>query len=254
MCGRYTLHVSWMEIHDLLEGFVRSIKASSPPHIEHAPSRYNIAPTQPILVLKRSGERVEPELVRWGFVPDWVEDPADFPLIINARAETLGEKASFKNSLKNQRCIIPASGYYEWQKSADGQKTPVYITRRDGAPFLMAGLFSTWVGPDGEEVDTAAIVTVAAADEMKQVHGRTPAILDDTEISDWLDTAGVNAPKAHALLKSMPAGVAGFHEVSRRVNSPGNDDADLIVPVYEDANSAPEESPKKSTPDQLDLF
>ncbi len=254
MCGRYTLHLSWQEIHNLLEGFVRSIKASSPPHIEHAPPRYNIAPTQPILVLRRCASQVEPQLMRWGLVPEWVDDPADFPLIINARSETLAQKSSFKHSLKNQRCIVPASGYYEWQRDAEGNKTPVYITPKDGAPFFLAGLFSTWVGPDGEEVDTAAIITVSAAGEMKQVHARTPAILDNNEISDWLDTAGVNAAKAHSLLKSLSKGQVGFHPVSRRVNSPGNDDADLIVPVYEEADRATEKSVNKTAPDQLDLF
>ena len=100
----------------------------------------------------------------------------------------------------------------------------------------------------------SAIITVAAADEMKQVHGRTPAILDNTEIADWLDTAEVNAPTAHALLKSMPQGLVGFHTVSRRVNSPGNDDAGLIVPVFKEADRATEKSVNKTAPDQLDLF
>lgn len=249
MCGRFTLVLSWREIHDLLEGFVCSIKAGAIPQISDAPPRYNIAPTQPILVLRRSGGNIVPELMRWGLVPEWVEDPGDFPLTINARAETLAEKSSFKTALKNRRAVIPASGYFEWQKRADGTKTPLYITRKDNKPFLMAGLFSTWVGPDGEEVDTAAIVTVPAADDLKAVHSRTPAILEASALADWLDTANINAAAAHALLKTMPKGTAGFHPVSRRVNSPRIDDPDLIVPVYEDKPAK-----KKPATGQLDLF
>jgi putative SOS response-associated peptidase YedK len=250
MCGRFTLILSWPEIHELMEGFVSSLSPDCIPQISDAPPRYNIAPTQPVLVLKRTGGDVVPELMRWGLVPEWVEDPGDFPLIINARAETLADKASFKNALKNRRCIIPASGYYEWQKDDQGQKIPVYITQKDGNPFLMAGLHSTWVGPDGEEVDTNAIITVAAADDLKPVHSRTPAILEGDTVAEWLDTANITAPTALTLIKFMSKGTAKFHPVSRRVNSPLNDDCDLIVPVYQDR-------PPKIEPaadGQLDLF
>lgn len=262
MCGRFTLLLTWAQINAMLSEYVTMLKTSPIPQIEHAPTRYNIAPTQPILVLRRVGGTVKPALMRWGLVPEWVEDPNDFPLIINARAETLAQKTSFKNALKNTRCIIPASGYYEWQKNPDGSKIPTYITRKDGRPFMMAGLYSTWVGEEGEEVDTAAIITVDANADLKPVHHRSPAILNGEGIDMWLDTANVNAPYAHKLLRSIADGVCQFHAVTRRVNSPHNDDAELIVPAFEQnsdksAPNKPQKSaaPKKpGKPTQLDLF
>ncbi len=262
MCGRFTLLLSWAQINALMSDFVTALKSETIPQIEHALARYNIAPTQPILVLRRVGGTVKPALMRWGLVPEWVEDPNDFPLIINARAETLPEKTSFKNALNNTRCIIPASGYYEWQKNPDGSKTPTYITRKDGRPFMMAGLYSTWVGDEGEEVDTAAIITVDANADIKPVHHRSPVSLSGEGIDMWLDTANVNAPNAHKLLRSIPNGICQYHAVTTRVNSPRNDDADLIVPAFEQSadNSIPNKpqkpaAPKKPTkPTQLDLF
>lgn len=262
MCGRFTLLLTWAQINALLSDFVTALKSEAIPQIEHAPARYNIAPTQPILVLRRVGGTIQPALMRWGLVPEWVEDPNDFPLIINARAETLSEKTSFKSALKNTRCIIPASGYYEWQKNPDGSKTPTYITRKDGRPFMMGGLYSTWVGDEGEEVDTAVIITVDSNVDLKPVHHRSPALLSGEGIDMWLDSANVNAPNAHKLLRSIPDGVCQHHAVTVRVNSPRNDDADLIVPAFEQfANkSAPKKLEKAvvpnkpANPTQLDLF
>ena len=267
MCGRFTLHMTWAQIHEHLCGFVSAIKQEAIPQIEHAPARFNIAPTQPVLVFRREGGEVEPALMRWGLVPEWVEDPNDFPLIINARAETLAEKTSFKHGLKNRRCIIPATGYYEWRKNEDGSKTPFYISRKDKKPLLMAALFSTWVGPDGEEVDTTAIITVAASDEILPVHRRSPAILEGEAVKNWLDTAKVNAPGALDLLHEIPKGTCRYHSVSTRVNSVRNDDETLILPAYEkqedgatdtSAGSLEKVSPRKKQtpkkPRQLDLF
>ena len=251
MCGRFTLLISWRGIHGLLAGFVDELKENSPPVIAHAPPRFNIAPTQPILILRSANGTVEAKLVRWGLVPEWVEDPADFPLIINARGETLLDKTSFKNAVKNRRCIIPASGYYEWKKNDDGSKTPIYVKRKDGLPVLMAGLYSTWVGPDGEEVDTAAIITVAANADLSPVHHRTPAVLEHNSIAEWLDCAHVNGEGAMKLLRTFSPGATTYHPVSTRVNSPKNDDENLINPVFEQNETAPV---KPIKPAQLNLF
>ncbi|MCF6325765.1 MAG: SOS response-associated peptidase [Devosiaceae bacterium] len=256
MCGRFTLLLGWNEIHQLLKGFVSNLNNGTNEKILAYPDRFNIAPTQPILVLARAGEKVEPFLMRWGLVPQWVDNPADFPLLINARSETLAEKTSFKSSLKNQRCLIPATGYYEWSRLPDGTKIPQYITRNDGLPVLMAGLHSTWVGEDGEEVDTATIITIGANDDLKNVHHRTPVLLEGENIALWLDSANVHANAAQKLLNPITDGVMKFHEVSKQVNSPKNDFETLIIPAYEtnqnENKSEQRQKPKK--PSQLDLF
>ena len=258
MCGRFTYKFTWQEIHDHLAGFVEVLKKEAPPEISEAPARYNIAPTQPIIVFRREGGTVMSQLMRWGLVPEWVKDPRDFPLIVNARSETLKEKASFRSPLKNKRCIIPASGYYEWLRRPDGSKTPHYITNRDDSPMLFAGLWSTWMGPDGEEVDTATIVTVPANPELAEIHDRSPALLTGDDVTKWLDTANYNADKAHALLRPVPPGTTKQFPVSSRVNSARNEGQDLIVPVFEeevpDEPKAPPARPDKPKKQQLDLF
>lgn len=255
MCGRFTAMFTWAELHRFYDEFVKGLAGDAQAELDKQVPRYNIAPTQPVLVFRRQGSTSVPHLMRWGLVPGWVEDPRDFPLIINARSETMADKASFRNSLKNQRCIVPASGYYEWRKTADGKKTPYYITNADGSPMLFAGLFSTWSGPDGEEIDTTAIVTLAAKGEMKQLHDRTPAILNDQEAVDWIDTANVNSATAHKLVAQLKIPATTYHPVSTRVNSPRNDDEGLIVPVYEDKPEVePEPAPEPPKKGQLDLF
>src|SRR5882724_2237808 len=160
MCGRYSYLLppeAMMQLFKLLNEIVY-------------PPRYNIAPTQPIVtVMEREGRRTA-EFFRWGFVPAWVKDPRDWPLLINARAETMEDKPAFRDALRNSRCIVPASGYYEWRRGPNGDKRPYYATTVGGEPMAFAGLYSTWAGPNGEEVDTVCIVTVAPNAEVSEVY------------------------------------------------------------------------------------
>jgi len=235
MCGRFAMLVAPADM-PILFGTENE---------EEFPPRYNIAPTQPVLtVLDDHGRRVS-RLMRWGFVPGWVKDPREFSLLINARIETVREKPAFRDALKHGRCIVPASGYYEWQRISDKQKQPCYVTRTDGAPMALAGLYSSWSGPNGEEVDTVATITTAARDELAPLHDRMPVTLADEAIAAWLDVRGVRDDEALALLRDPPAGTFQFHPVSSRVNSAEFDDAELVAPV------APMKPPR---PAQLDLF
>src|SRR5882757_10996906 len=140
------------------------------------PPRHNIAPTQPIpvVILENGGRHFH--LMRWGLIPSWVKDPRKFSLLINARSETATEKPAFKNAIRRRRALIPADGYYEWQ-DAGGRKRPFFIHRRDGAPMAFAAVAETWMGPNGEEVDTVAIVTPAAGADLAWLHHRTPVIV-----------------------------------------------------------------------------
>ena len=140
------------------------------------PPRHNIAPTQPVpVVIVENGVR-HFRLMRWGLLPAWVKDPRKFSLLINARSETVAEKPAFKNAIRRRRCLIPADGYYEWQGSAK-PKRPYFIHRRDGQPIGLAGLAETWVGPNGEELDTVAIVTAAASADLSVLHHRVPVTI-----------------------------------------------------------------------------
>src|ERR1700692_816954 len=140
------------------------------------PPRFNVAPTQPVpVVIIESGNR-HFRLMRWGLWPAWVKDPRKFTLLINARAETVLEKPAFKNAIKRRRCLIPADGYYEWQ-AFEGRKRPHFIHRRDEAPMGLAGLAETWIGPNGEELDTVAIVTAPARADLASLHDRVPVTI-----------------------------------------------------------------------------
>jgi putative SOS response-associated peptidase YedK len=160
--------------------------------------------------------------MRWGLLPAWVKDPRRFTLLINARSETLLEKPAFKNAFKRRRCLIPADGYYEWHTS-DNRKRPYFIHRRDGAPMGFAGLAETWMGPNGEELDTVAIVTTAASVDLAALHHRVP--------DRWLDCRADDFEAATGLLATPEEGEFAWHEVSIRVNHVANDDAQLVLPI-----------------------
>lgn len=208
------------------------------------PPRHNIAPTQPIpVVIVEHGVR-HFRLMRWGLLPAWVKDPAKFTLLINARAETVLEKPAFKNAIKRRRCLIPADGYYEWQ-ATETSRRPYFIHRRDGAPIGLAGLAETWIGPNGEELDTVAIVTTAAGADLAALHHRVPVTIAAGDFERWLDCSDDNAETVAALLTSPREGEFVWHEVSTRVNRVAHDDAGLILPITPEEREAEAPRPAK---------
>src|ERR1700688_3139222 len=211
------------------------------------PPRFNIAPTQPIpVVIIENGVR-HFRLMRWGLWPAWVKDPRKFTLLINARAETVLEKPAFKNAMKRRRCLIPADGYYEWQASGK-RKRPHFIQRRDGAPIGLAGLAETWIGPNGEELDTVAIVTAPANADLAVLHDRAPVTIKPGDFDRWLECGAHDAETAMALLTAPGEGEFIWHEVSTRVNRAANDDAQLILPITAEEMVAEEPMPAKRPP------
>ena len=205
------------------------------------PPQFNIAPTQPVpVVIIENGAR-HFRLMRWGLWPAWVKDPRKFTLLINARAETLLEKPAFKNAIKRRRCLIPADGYYEWHTS-DQRKRPYFIHRRDGGAIGLAALAETWIGPNGEELDTIAIVTAPASADLAVLHHRVPVTIAPEDFDRWLDCRDTDAETAMALLTAPAEGEFAWHEVSTRVNRVANDDAQLILPIT--AEERETEAPK----------
>src|ERR1700704_314746 len=215
-------------------------------YIEHPlpPPRKNTRPPQPIpVVIVENGIR-HFRLMRWGLLPAWVKDPRKFTLLINARAETVKDKPAFKNAIKRRRCLIPADGYYEWQAS-ETRKRPYFIHRRDGAPIGLAGLAETWIGPNGEELDTVAIVTAPASADLAVLHDRVPVTIAPGDFDRWLDCRDDDAETAMALLTAPEEGEFVWHEISTRVNRVANDDAQLILPITAEQMAAEAPKPAK---------
>jgi putative SOS response-associated peptidase YedK len=205
------------------------------------PPRFNIAPTQPVpVVILENGAR-HFRLMRWGLIPAWVKDPRQFALVINARAETVLDKPAFKNAMKRRRCLLPADGYYEWRQS-EGCKRPFFIRPRNGGLIAFAGLSETWVGPNGEELDTVAIVTTASLGGLATLHSRAPVTIAPGDYARWLDGDATDANEASLLLRAPDDGAFVWHEVSTRVNRVANDDAQLLLPIS--AKELEAEAPK----------
>ena len=221
MCGRFVITSPPAALRQIF-GYIEQ---------PNFPPRYNIAPTQPVpvVILENGGRHFR--LMRWGLIPSWVKDPRKFTLLINARSETVLEKPAFKNAIKRRRCLIPADGYYEWQ-DASGRKRPFFIHRRDGQPIGLAALAETWMGPNGEEMETAIIITTAAKGELARLHERTPVIVPPDAFDLWLDCGKVDAiTAAAALFAPAPQGLLEAYEISPAVNRADNDGPTLIEPV-----------------------
>ncbi len=238
MCGRYAITLP-----------PEAVRAYFAYHeTPNFPPRFNISPTQPIpIVLAEplsSGNKRQFRLVRWGFLPSFVKDPKDFPLIINARGETLAEKPSYRAALKRRRCLVIADGFYEWRKGAPqggrggAAKRPYLVRRVGGEPMGLAGLYETWSDPTGGEIDTACIVTTAANALVSLLHDRMPAILDPETFFAWLDVDAVDAAKALRLLKPAPEPALELVEIGPAVNRVANDDARVQTPVAESIRAA----------------
>jgi putative SOS response-associated peptidase YedK len=221
MCGRFTNKAKPKEIEKEFKIGKLNQKIFEP--------RYNIAPTQNIpVVLEANSERII-ETLRWGLIPSWAKDESIGSKLINARSETLAEKPSFKNAFRSHRCIIPASGFFEWQKSAKGAKQPFYFYLKDKDVFGFAGLYEEWLDRDsGEQIETFTIITTEANEVLKSVHDRMPVILKPKDYDQWLDAKEKDTNKLQKLLVSYPAKEIDSYKVSKDVNSPSNDSSELI--------------------------
>src|ERR1700748_1112282 len=234
MCGRYVI-ISTPEAIRALFGYAE---------LPNFPPRYNVAPTQPIPIVRLDNGKRSFALMRWGLLPSWVKDPRTFTLLINARSETVREKPAFKIAIKRRRCLIPADGYYEWHVSGD-RKRPYFIHRRDGQPFGFAGLTETWIGPNGEELDTVATVTAGASPDLAELHHRVPVTIAGQDFERWLDSRGNDVESVMPLLTGPATGEFAWHEVSQRVNRVANDDAQLLLPITEAERAAEDVKPTK---------
>jgi putative SOS response-associated peptidase YedK len=242
MCGRFVITSPPAALRQIF-GYIEQ---------PNFPPRHNIAPTQPIpVVILENGAR-HFRLMRWGLLPGWVKDPRKFTLLINARSETVAEKPAFKNAIRRRRCLIPADGYYEWQGS-EKPKRPFFIHRRDGAPIGLAGLAETWIGPNGEELDTVAIVTAPASADLAVLHHRVPVTIGASDFDRWLDCSGDSAEDVMALLRAPEEGEFAWHEISTRVNRVANDDAQLILPITAEQREAEAPKPvRKASPRKVE--
>lgn len=209
------------------------------------PPRFNIAPTQPVPVVILDHGARHFRLMRWGLMPAWVKDPKKFTLLINARSETVQDKPAFKNAIRRRRCLIPADGYYEWHVSAD-RKRPYFIYRADRQPFGLAGLAETWIGPNGEEVDTVAIVTAPASPDLAVLHHRVPVTIAPDAFERWLDCSSDSVEGVMAMLRGPQEGEFAWHEISTRVNHVANDDAQLVLPISDEQREAEAPRPKRA--------
>src|SRR5579862_6952966 len=224
MCGRYVI-ISTPEAIRALFGYGEQ---------PNFPPRYNVAPTQPVPVVRLVDGNRSFALMRWGMLPSWVKDPTTFPLLINARGESVLDKPAFRNAMRRRRCLIPTDGFYEWQPGPP--KRPYFVQAKRGAdatapPLAFAGLYETWTGPNGEEVDTAAIITTTANRTLAAVHERMPVFVAPEAFDLWLDWANVEADVAAALIAPADEGLLEVYEVSAAVNRVVNDSSALIAPV-----------------------
>ncbi len=240
MCGRYVI-ISTPDAIRALFGYVEQ---------PNFPPRYNVAPTQPIPIVRLADGRRSFALMRWGLIPAWVKDPKGFALLINARGESVLDKPAFRNAMRRRRCLIPTDGFYEWPAAANAGATrqPYFVRARRGAdgtapPLAFAGLYETWTGPNGEEVDTAAIVTTRANRMLSAVHDRMPVFVAPEAFDMWLNCADVDAETASALIAPADEKLLEVYPVSTAVNRVANDSEALIAPVpvvsAESAVSAP---------------
>lgn len=199
------------------------------------PPRYNIAPTQPVAVVRRGPDgRPEFMLMRWGFVPGFVREPARWPLVINIRAETAPERPAFRGAWRHRRCAMPVDGFYEWQRLSEkrgpGTSRPLLVRRRDRSLFAFAALWETWAGPDGSEVDTVALLNTDANATLAAIHTRCPVLLTREGARDWLDPA-LPSGRLAELMRPPPDAPLEMIAVSARVNAVANDDPGVQEPV-----------------------
>ena len=224
MCGRYTLTVDRTTLSITFPEF------NIP---ENLTPRFNIAPTQPVPVVANTDAR-RVELYKWGLIPFWAKDPAVGNKLINARAESLYEKPSFKHAYRRRRCVIFADGFYEWYRDPNKKaKVPMRIRMQSGQPFVFAGLWESWCPEDAPHVLTCTIITTRPNELMKRIHNRMPVILPPEAFDEWLDPAARSPDRLNTLLQPFDAAQMTAYPVSTMVNNPSMDTPACIEPVEE---------------------
>ena len=224
MCGRFTQKLTWRQIHDLYSLRGPSLPLNLQPH-------YNGAPAQDFAAcrLDEDGNRTIAQL-RWGLVPAWSKNSGMSTRHINARAETVHTKPSFGDAFRSRRCLVPANGWFEWQRTGHG-KQPYFLALADGSPLSFAALWERW-SKDGESLESFAIITTAASSALADIHHRQPAIIDSDRFDDWLDP-GLPVPRLLELVREPRTGPYERRAVSTKVNNVRNDDSDILVAVPE---------------------
>lgn len=226
MCGRFVSS----QLPDHLAEFFGATNAVAG---EVRPS-WNVAPTQSVFVLFEAGGERLLDAMRWGLVPHWAKSLTSGPAPINARAETVAEKPSFKSAFKERRCILPADGFYEWQKQGSGPKQPYYIRPKSGDPLALAGIWGSWRDPEtpeSEPLRTCAIITTEPNQLMAELHNRMPVLLPPDVWTEWLDPANSEVEELDDLLAPAPDGVLEARPISRRVNNVRENGPELIERV-----------------------
>jgi len=229
MCGRYAITTAPEAIRQLF-GYLEQ---------PNWPPRHNVAPTQPVPIVRLSEGKRQLALVRWGLIPAWVKDPRAFTLVINARGESVLDKPAFRNAMKYRRCLFPADGFYEWKRAGE-RKQPYFVRLKSGRAMAFAGLWESWMGPNGEEMETAAIVTTTASPSIAHIHDRMPVIVSPDAFDFWLDPK-VDAEMATAVIQPAKDELLECYPVSSAVNRTANDSAELLAPLRE---GEPVERPK----------
>ncbi|MDP0500668.1 MAG: SOS response-associated peptidase [Verrucomicrobiota bacterium JB022] len=232
MCGRFTLKCSPAQLAEAMPDWP-ALEA----RLLEKP-RYNIAPTQPVVSLRCAEMGVRPaddnppvfDVFQWGLVPGWIRETQPAQRHINARSEEAAVKPAFRGAMRHRRCLVPATGFYEWTE-VDGQRQPYYFSREDGQPFALAGLWEIWLAPDGSELRSCSLLTTRASDLLADLHHRMPVILPREHHDAWLHPERLKPAEATALCRPTPAKGWQRHAVSTRVNSFRPDDARLVEPV-----------------------
>lgn len=252
MCGRFSLKNSRDEVEVQLGALIA----------EDFPPRYNIAPTQPILIvlpteaaLPKGSNRPNRvgHLVRWGFVPSWVKDPNERAPIFNIRSETAAEKNSFKAALSHRRVLVPASGFYEWRRIGKDKTQAYWIRPRDGGVIAFGALMETWSGADGSQIDTAGILTTDSNETLSFIHHRMPVVVQPEDFARWLDCKHYLSREVADIMRPAPDDLFEAISVSDRVNKVAHSAPDLQMPVETDLTASaprPKKAKKKSGSDE----
>lgn len=223
MCGRYGLATQKSDLAARFDAIV----------LHDVAARYNIAPSQPVLIARADRSQADRRVVhhvQWGLIPSWADDPAIGSRMINARGETAATRPAFRSAMKHRRCLVPASGFYEWRKGSKPRQ-PFWIHMDGGETFAFGGLYEHWTGPNGEQVDSCTILTTTPNELIEPVHDRMPMIVAPDDYARWLDSDVQDAEEVEDLIRPYPSEGMDAYPVGLAVNSPAVDDPSLIEPA-----------------------